>query len=340
MDRRIATRDQLPTETEFMEAQRFGYEAFGHFMHDVLGAAPLGQWAFGFACAQTTVPGLSFLLGPGRLYAPEVLDATAMGQILGLGGLGADTDTDHKIFKQGLWRDTATLGPLVAPTTSGQSQVFLVEGQWATADDAVTLTQFYNVDDPDEPISENVTLYRRDLVSIQIKNGIAATTGNQVCPNADSGWVPLWAITLANGDTTITSSHISQAPGAPFQVVGSPVPVQETVFTAAPVAGVLTIDWSKGNYCVVAMTAAITSVAYLNAPAAGKAQTLVVEFVGNGTGQTMTGLAPSAVLAWLGNGATGTQPTFMSASGARNKCVLVLHDGGAKADWSYSGSAA
>lgn len=343
MDRLQAYADQMPTESDFMEATRYAHEALGLFAMDVLGQSTV---AFGFPIEPTTVPSLSVLLGPGRIYAKEVLEANPIGQLLGEGGLAADTDADHAILKQALWRDTATLGlgTFLAPTTTGQSQVYLIEGQFTEVDDVAVLTQFFATFTPPAlpppPTTANVSVTRRDLVAIQIKAGAPATTGSQVAPTPDAGWIPLYAITIAFGQTTITSGNIALAPGAPFPVVGSPVPVQETVFTASLVSGVLTFDWSKGNYALVPMTGAITSVVYLNEPAAGKAQTLAVEFIGNGTTQTVTGLAPSSSLAWLGNGATGTQPTFMFGSGARNKCVLVLHDGGPKADWSYAGSAA
>lgn len=347
MHRRIAAPNQLPTEGEFMEAQRFAYSAMGHFFHDVLGPPPaVGAWVFGFACAQTTVASLSFLLGPGKLYAPELLDLTPMGQIDGAGGLNADTNVDHKIFKQGLWEDTATLGPLAPPVTAGQSQVFLVEAQFDTQDDVPVLTEFYNTAAPDTPISAEQSLYRRDLVAIQIKAGAAAATGSQAAPAVDAGWVPLWTITLANGDTTITAGKIAVAPGAPFINLKQPTPVIEPIATVGDasgmgtlVAGVLTIDCLKGNYLKVPMTANITSVVFNNAPASGFGEQITVEFIGDGTARTLTFLAQASIK-WAGVAGAGAAPTFTTTANYKNRVVFSIRDGLATQDASWIGTTA
>jgi hypothetical protein len=45
---------------------------------------------------------------------------------------------------------------------------------------------------------------------------VAATTGTQVAPAPDAGYTGLYAVTVANGQTTITSGSIAQLATAPF----------------------------------------------------------------------------------------------------------------------------
>ena len=50
---------------------------------------------------------------------------------------------------------------------------------------------------------------RKGAVVVQVKAGASATTGSQVTPAPDSGYVGLYVITVANAQTTITSSNIA-----------------------------------------------------------------------------------------------------------------------------------
>lgn len=336
MDRRIFYRDELLFESELMEIGRFAYEGLGFLSLDVLGATAS---VAGFPCAPTVVPSLSFLLGPGRIYQLMNLDATAMGQTGGVGGLPADTNADHQILKQALYRNTVTLGPLVAPVTTGQSQVFLVEAQFAEADDTPTLTQFYNTAAPLTPITSTVTTARRDIVAVQIKAGVAATTGTQVAPAPDSGWLPLYAITLAHGQTTIGAGDIAVAPTAPFAHLGVQIPVREITLQANPVSGTVTLDFALGNYFKVLMNGTISTVTFLNLPPSGIAQQITVDFIGDGTTRTVTGLG-AANIKWMGATGAGTQPTFLFTAGYENTVVFVARDGVARQKASFSGISA
>lgn len=336
MDRRIFYRDELLFEGELMEIGRFAYEALGFAMLDVLGSATV---AAGFPCAQTTVASLSFLLGPGRIYAMENLDPTVMGQTGGVGGLAADTVTDHNILKQALYRDTRTLGPVTAPGTVGQSKIYLVEAQFTEADDAPASTQFYNTAAPLTPVAAPVTNARRDIVAVQIKAGTAATTGSQVAPTADAGWIPLYEITVAYGQTTIVAANIAVAAGAPFVSVGNPVPVRAADNVLTIVAGVLTIDWNRGNEFTCLMSAAITSVVHQNRPPAGKWQEIIIDFVGDGTTRVVTGLG-SADHKWMGATGAAAQPTFVFTAGYENTVTMVAKNGVARQKCSFPGISA
>ena len=216
MDRIQAYRNQIPFESDIMQVERDAYEALGLFMRDVLGVTTS---VAGLPCTPTSPASLSVKVGPGRIYSLQSLEATPIGQLLGTGGLAADVVADHQILKQGLLRDTATFA-LTPPGTTGQSINYLIQATFQQADDADVTTQFYNTANPNAPISNSVSPARRDKCILSLKAGTAATTGSQVTPSADAGYVPVWVITVAYGATTITAGNIVASPSAPFISVG------------------------------------------------------------------------------------------------------------------------
>lgn len=222
MDRQQVYRSQLPYESDVLGIQQFGYEALGLLAMDVLGASTV---VAGLACAPTAPASLSVTVGPGRIYTKAQLDASAIGQVAGAGGLAADTNSDHQVLKQGLLRDTATF-TVTAPATAGQSQVYLIQAQFTETDDAATPLQFYNTANPTAPITQSLSPARRDKCALALKAGTAAATGSQVAPSPDVGWTAVWAITIANGQGTITAPNIAAAPGAPFLSTLSAVPLK------------------------------------------------------------------------------------------------------------------
>jgi hypothetical protein len=104
---------------------------------------------------------------------------------------------------------------MTAPVTTGQSVVYLVQGRFVESDDAPVTTQFFNPANPNASIQNPAVPYRRCVAQVALKAGTPATTGTQVCPAADAGWIPLWAVTIAFGQTSITSGNIAAAPSAP-----------------------------------------------------------------------------------------------------------------------------
>jgi len=81
---------------------------------------------------------------------------------------------------------------------------------------------YYNSANPAQPFSgpsnSGSSNYTQRLCrcSVALKAGAAASTGTQTTPSPDSGYVGLFAITVANGQTQITSSSIAQLATAPF----------------------------------------------------------------------------------------------------------------------------
>ena len=155
---------------------------------------------------------LNVVIGTGSIYTLEAADAAAYGS------LGTDS---NQVVKQGLLEAPQTL-TITPPTTSGFSQVFMVEAIYADTDSGSTVLPYFNSANPALPLSgpgnDGLTqnTVRQGVCTIALKAGTAATTGTQVAPSPDAGYVGLYLITVANGQTQITSSNIATYSAAPF----------------------------------------------------------------------------------------------------------------------------
>jgi hypothetical protein len=166
-------------------------------------------------------------------------------------------------MKQGILLDPATLG-ITPPVTTGYSQVYLVEVQYADSDTGSTVLPYYNASNPAAPFSgpgnagTAQNTIRKGIVAVQIKAGTAAPTGTQVAPTADAGWTGLFAVTVANGQSTITSGNIATLASAPFLPVKLPqIPtaIQNSYWvfaTAGGTSSALTLTLSPAPSSLVA----------------------------------------------------------------------------------------
>ena len=57
---------------------------------------------------------------------------------------------------------------------------------------------------------------RSQRVSFSVTGGTQAITGTQTTPSSPAGSVPLYTVTITNGQTSVSFGDISDAPGAPF----------------------------------------------------------------------------------------------------------------------------
>lgn len=209
MDRQFAYTGALPQNTDVLSTNKNMLYGLGYLAQATLGT---GTSVTGLVGAQSTVPDLHISIGPGAIHSLQTVDATAYGD------LGTDANT---IVKQGLLKAAQTL-TLTAPTTSGYSQVYLVEAAYQDVDGGATVLPYFNSSNPIAPYSgpdnagtSNYTV-RQGVCTITLNAGAAAPTGSQVTPSTDAGYVPLYTITLANGQTAITTAQIVLASGAPF----------------------------------------------------------------------------------------------------------------------------
>lgn len=176
----------------------------------------------GLACTPTSPATMAVQLAAGEIYQMENLEATACGTL--------PADTSHTILKQGIQLGTYTTTTFAAPVTSGQSINYLIEAQYQDSDISLDPTtgvapvvlQFYNPSNTATPWSgpnnsgATSNTFRDGVIAYQIKPGVAATTGTQVTPSPDTGWLGLWVVTVPFGASSLTAGNIAQYSGAPI----------------------------------------------------------------------------------------------------------------------------
>jgi len=154
----------------------------------------------GLACIPSTPPALTVDVEPGQIYSLSETDSTDYGSI----------PTDLRlIMQQGILADAITSGT-PAPITIGDSVKYLIEAAFQQADGVQVNRTFLAAP------SQLVDTQRQGLVSIITKAGVPAPTGTELTPTPDAGYIGLWVITVAYGQTTVTAPDIAVYPSAPF----------------------------------------------------------------------------------------------------------------------------
>lgn len=211
MNRLIVYPGAIPLDTDALTPQRNAMIAFGALIRASLGA---GTYADGFAISQNAVPDLNVIVGPGSLTSLTTVDPSAFGSL----GTSASA-----LMKQGINLGNTTLA-CAAPGTVGHSINYLIQASFSEADGTPVVLPYYNASNPATPYtgpagagtSQNTV--RSQSVTLQAKAGTSATTGTQTTPSADAGYVGLYVVTVAYGQTTITNGDLTSAelPAAPF----------------------------------------------------------------------------------------------------------------------------
>ncbi len=210
MDRVMVYPGAIPLETDILNAEKNAYMGLAKLAAALFGTNALVN---GLACTQNSPASLTVLVGPGEFYSLQNVDGTAYSSLA--------ADTTHQIVKQGVLLNTTQLS-CPAPGTVGYSINYLIEAEFVETDTNSVVLPYYNASNPAQAYSgpggagtANNTL-RQDTISLVAKAGVAATTGTQTTPAPDSGYTGLWVVTVANGQSTITSTNIAAASGAPF----------------------------------------------------------------------------------------------------------------------------
>jgi len=209
MKRQTVYAGQVPLETDLLNTNKNVLTAIGHVLQDMLGTSTLFS---GLACVPTAPAGMTVNVNPGRAYSLQAIDTGAWSS------LAADT---HQIMKQGILLDAQNFS-CPAPTTAGFSINYLIQGAFQEVDTGSTVLPYYNATNPSQAYNgpngtgTSQTTARDNTVQLQVKAGVAATTGSQITPTPDAGFNGLWVVTVPFGASTITSANISQYIGAPF----------------------------------------------------------------------------------------------------------------------------
>jgi hypothetical protein len=210
MDRQIVYTGAIPQDTDVLNTNKNVMVGLGFALQAILGTGTLFD---GLACTPNTPAALNVLVGPGSAYSLQNVDGTAYGSLA--------PDTADQIVKQGIVQSTTTLST-PAPTTAGQSINYLVQAAYQDVDAGSTVLPYYSVSNPavaysgpaNSGVSQNTV--RKGVCVILVKAGTSATTGTQTTPAPDAGYTGLYSVTVANGQTTVTSGNIQQLATAPF----------------------------------------------------------------------------------------------------------------------------
>jgi hypothetical protein len=210
VDRVLVYPGALPQTVDQLYTNKFGMVGQAHQNRSILGTSTVVS---GLACTPTSpTADLHVQIGVGAIYQMDPTDQAAYGD------LGVDNTS---IMKQGILNAPISL-TITPPGTVGFSQVFLVEAILNDVDAGQMVLSYYNSANPASPYSgpansgtSNFTTRTCPCV-VALKAGVAATTGTQTTPAPDAGYVGLYAVTVVNGQTQITSPNIVQVPTAPF----------------------------------------------------------------------------------------------------------------------------
>lgn len=252
MDRQIVYAGAIPVETDILNSNKYAMVGLSKIAAAILGTSTFMN---GLACTATSPASLQVNVAPGEIYSLQNVDSTAYSSIA--------ADTTHQILKQGISLDTVTLS-CPAPGTSGQSINYLVQVAYQDVDSGSTTLPYYNSSNPSQAWSgpnnsgtpQNTV--RKGVCTVAVKAGAAATTGTQTTPSPDSGYIGAYVVTVANGQSTITSGNISVYSGAPFLPASGFVSgaFQNNYFNASAAGG--TADAITGSF-VPQITALPTS---------------------------------------------------------------------------------
>jgi hypothetical protein len=211
VDRNLVYPGAIPLDTDILSLNRNAMVAFGFLAQACLGTNTVVD---GLACTPTSPASSAVQIGPGSISQLNVVDSSAYGSLA--------ADTSDALVKMGINLTAQTITGLVAPTSSGQSIAYLIEATLSETDVDPLVLAYYNAADPSQPYSgpngSNVAqnTLRKQSVQLQVKAGAPATTGSQVLPPVDNGWVGLYSITVGYGQLAVTSTNIAVLPLAPF----------------------------------------------------------------------------------------------------------------------------
>ncbi len=179
-----------------------------------LAQATLGQTTIvdGLACAPTQPASMSVSVGPGSLTQFGVLDTTPFGSL---------PPSPAPLVRIGTSLASANF-TLAAPAAAGQTISYLIQASLLEIDTTPIVLPYYNAANPGIPYSgpggggAAQMTQRLQTVELAIKAGPAVAAGTPTLPAVDAGWVGLYAVTVAFGQTTILASNIATLPSAPF----------------------------------------------------------------------------------------------------------------------------
>lgn len=210
MDRQTVYAGAIPLETDLLNTNKNVMIALAKLSAAMLGTNTVVN---GLTVTAQSPAAMAVNVAPGEIYMTANVDTNAYSSLA--------ADTSHQILKQGISLDSIAI-PLAAPTTVGYSVNYLIQATYQDVDANSVTLPYYNSSNPSQawsgPNNTGASQYttRKGAVVVTSKAGVAATTGTQVTPSPDSGYVGLYVVTVAYGATSIAQGNISTYANAPF----------------------------------------------------------------------------------------------------------------------------
>lgn len=317
MDRNLVYPGSIPLDSDLLSLNRYTMIALGALAQAALGGNIVVD---GLAC---TPSGLGVSVGPGSITQLSVLDTLAYGSLA--------ADSVSPLVKMGI-NLAATGFALTAPATSGQSMNYLIQAALQESDAGSTVLPYYNAANPAQAfagpgnsgVAQNTQRIQR--VQLQMKSGAPAVTGSQTTPPIDNGWVGLYVITLAYGQSSVIATNIVTVPTAPF--LAFKLPQLRPGFAS----GVMSFT-SSGSFTVPAGVTQIEAEIW-GGGAGSYASTSGNPAGGAGAGgysrKRITGLTPGQAIAVTvgAGGAGGTTGVAPTSGGASSFGTFMAANGG------------
>ncbi len=210
MDRPIIYPLSVPDVTNLLYGWQRTMVALSKLASTVLGPSPTGAWLDGF---NLTTPGsLAIQVAPGQVYVRTSVDANSYGV------LNPDT---NQILRQFLLDQYSTF-TLTAPTQSGTSITYLVQIGYETVDADAQVLQYFDVSDPNIAFGgpnnsgQAQPTVRQDTCTITLISGAPGPTGSQQQPALSGNGVGGFYVTVAYGQTALSSSDVTTVNASPF----------------------------------------------------------------------------------------------------------------------------
>jgi hypothetical protein len=210
MDRNIVYPGSIPLDTDLLSVNRNTMIALGFLAQVVLGGSPVVD---GLVCQPTSPASMGIVLGPGCITQIGPIDVLAYGSI--------PADATDSIVRIGI-NVGMTAFNVAAPSSVGQSTNYLIEAAFQETDSSPIILPYYNASNPSQSFSgpgnsgAAQNTMRTQRVQLQLKPGVPGNSGSQTTPVADAGWIGLYRITVAFGQTVITAGNITVIATAPF----------------------------------------------------------------------------------------------------------------------------
>ena len=206
MDRQFVYYNQIPLETDILNAEKNAYVALSKLATAIIGNGPAAR---GFSLSYS---GMTVTVGSGEFYSMAATDSTAYSS------LSADSTL---ILKQAIAASSTSLTLTPSPAlTAGQSVVFLVQVALLESDINPAVLAYFNPTAPYTPPlngpagsgSSQPTL-RNDAAVVSVLQG-AASSGTPVAPSPSEGAMGLYTVTVSFDQATISSGNITPYAGA------------------------------------------------------------------------------------------------------------------------------